>query len=508
MANPSASPGNDALPDFFAAVDLGSNSFHLKVVRLAQGELQVVDRMRDMVRLAASLDADNRLTEDGMLRAISCLERFGQRLRDVPSAGVRVVGTNTLRRARNAAEFLHSAEAALGHPIEVIAGREEARLIYLGVAHSVAADPRSRLVVDIGGGSTELIIGRDFDALFTESLHMGCVSSSTRHFPRGRITSRAMKEAELSASQELEPIRSHYLREGWQSVLGASGTVRAIDQVIASRGWSEVGITLGALQRLRETLVQAGHIDDFNLPRAHAERAPVFAGGVAILLAIFEALRIRRMTAADGALREGLLYDAVGRLQQHDVRDATIQNLSRRFQIDVEQAARVERTALYLHRQVARSWRLRKRRYRDLLGWSARLHEIGLDIAHNQYHKHGEYLLRHADLPGFSQQDKALLAVLVRAHRRRFPVGAIRILGDRTAERIGHLAVLLRLSVIAHRSRTDTTIPGPGITAEAGSGSLRLAFPPGWLDAHPLTRTELEEESEALASISLKLRFD
>ena len=505
-AAPAARPPDEAaIPDFVAAVDLGSNSFHMKVARVVEGELQVVDRMREMVRLAAGLDAGNRITGEAAERAIRCLERFGQRLRDLPSANVRAVGTNTFRRARGSGAFLTEAESALGHPVEILDGREEARLIYLGVSHGIAADERQRLVVDIGGGSTELIIGRRFAPLHTESLYMGCVSLSLAHFAGGRIRRGSVRAAELEATQELDPIQAHYRKVGWDAAFGASGTVRAIDHAIRARGWSSEGITREALHRLRDALVDAGHVDALGGLGIEPARAAVFPGGVAILGAVFDILGIRHMNAAGGALREGVLYDLIGRFRHHDVRDTTIRNLSRRFQIDTEQAGRVERSALYLHRQVARGWRLRKPRYRDWLSWAARLHEVGLDIAHNQYHKHGAYLLEHADLPGFSRQDKQALSVLVRAHRRKFPSGVFEALVPRRAERMQHLAILLRVAVVLHRGRSGAGMPG--IVADAGAGLLRLAFPPGWMEAHPLTCAELRQEAEYLSAARFKLRF-
>ena len=499
-------PDDDSPPELVAAVDLGSNSFHMKISRVVEGELQVVDRLREMVRLAAGLDATNHISGEAAGRALACLARFGQRLRDLPSASVRAVGTNTFRRARDEAEFLAAAESALGHPIEVIDGREEARLIYLGVSHGVAADERQRLVVDIGGGSTELIIGRHFTALHTESLYMGCVSSSLAHFADGRIRRAGMRAAEFDATQELEPIQAPYRTVGWEAAIGASGTIRAIDDVVRNQGWSAEGVTREGLRRLRETLIDLGRVEALERLGVEPARAAVFPGGVAILCAIFEALHIRRMAATESALRDGVLHDLIGRLQHHDVRDTTMRNLSRRFQVDIDQAARVERTALYLFRQVAKPWRLRRPRYQDWLSWAARLHEVGLDIAHNQYHKHGAYLLEHADLPGFSRQDKQALSVLVRAHRRKFPVDAFGMLGERRAERMMHLAILLRVAVVLRRGRTDAG--SPGIVAEAGPGTLRLVFPPGWLEAHPLTLAELGHEADYLSVAGIKLRIN
>lgn len=486
-----------------AAVDLGSNSFHMKVAHVVDGQLRVVDRMREMVRLAAGLDDDDRLSEETIETAVACLNRFGQRLRDVPAENVRVVATNTLRRARNSNEFLIHAEKALGHSIEIIAGREEARLIYLGVAHSAEQDKQQRLVIDIGGGSTEVIIGKQFEPLHLESLYMGCVGLSARFFHDGRIRRKHFRAAQLAAEQELEPIQAHYREVGWDAAIGSSGTIRTVENIVRDQQWSNHGITLDALEKLKETLIEAGEVDRLSILNEQSPRAPVFPGGVAILLAAFEALGIKRMTTSDNALREGVLYDLLGRHGDEDVREVTIRNLSSRYRIDPGQAARVEKTALYMQGQVEKSWRLGKEKYGNLLGWAARLHEIGLDIAHAQYHKHGAYVLAHADLPGFSRQEQALLGVLVRGHRRKFPQAVFDTLSGKHRERAKNLSILLRLAVLLHRSRTRRDLPGFVISAD--DNGLKLAFPPGWLAEHPLTSSELQEEAGYLKSAGVRL---
>ena len=447
-------------PERVAAVDLGSNSFHMKVAHVVDGQLRVVDRMREMVRLAAGLDENDCLTEDTMGRAIDCLHRFGQGLHDVPPENVRVVGTNTLRRARNNEEFLTQAEKALGHTIEIIAGREEARLIYLGVAHSAEQDKQQRLVIDIGGGSTEVIIGKQFEPLRLESLYIGCVGLSGRFFHDGRIRRKHFRAAQLAAEQELEPIQEHYREVGWEAAIGASGTIRTVESIVRNQQWSNHGITADALEKLKETLIEAGDVERLSILNEQSPRAAVFPGGVAILAAAFKALGIKRMTTSDNALREGVLYDLLGRHGDEDVREVTIRHLSSRYRIDPEQAARVEKTALYLQGQVEKSWRLGKEKYGNLLGWAARLHEIGLDIAHVQYHKHGAYVLAHADLPGFSRQEQELLGVLVRSHRRKFPQEVFATLSGKHRERGRNLSILLRLAVLLHRSRTRRGLPG------------------------------------------------
>jgi exopolyphosphatase/guanosine-5'-triphosphate,3'-diphosphate pyrophosphatase len=491
-------------PETVAAVDLGSNSFHMIVARIDAGQIHVLDRLRDTVRLGAGLDEEGQIRPDAEARALECLERFGQRVRDLPRGSVRAVGTNTLRKARNSRPFLRAAERALGHPIEIIAGREEARLIYLGVAHSLADDKGQRLVVDIGGGSTELIIGERFEPQQMESLHMGCVSMSELYFPEGRIDSIGWETARTAALLELQPIAYHYRNLGWQRAIGASGTVLAIERVGREMGWSKEGITPDSLRAIGEALVKAGDVRKLELAGLSKDRAPVFPGGVAVLSAVFQALGIEHMSVSDGALREGLIYDLLGRIRHEDVRARTIESLMRRFQVDTEHARRVEATALGLLEQVAEDWGLNED-HADLLAWAARMHEMGLSISHSQYQKHGAYLLENADLPGFSRPEQQQLALLVRAHRRKFPAKQFADLPREPGEDLMRLAMLLRLAVLLHRSRGQQTL---SLRADPAENGLTLRFPPGWLDQHPLTRADLQNERAALKGGKLKLKFD
>lgn len=485
--------------DTLAAVDLGSNSFHLIVARFQQGQLHVVDRLREPVRLAAGLDARQRLEPDARERALACLERFGQRLRSLPSRNVRIVGTNTLRKAQSTGRFLREAQEAIGHPIEIISGVEEARLIYLGVSHSLPDEGGRRLVVDIGGGSTELIAGEGFEALSLESLYMGCVSFSERYFPGGRITREGWRAAEIAARLELRPVKNRFRRMGWESAAGASGTVRAIRQVLMANGWCQEGICREGLEKLRKLLQQADGMAGLDLPGLQEERKPVFPGGVAILYAIFETLKIEHMRVSDGALREGLLYDALGRIQQVDVRERTLNALSERYHVDQVHGQRVEQTALKLYEQVRGSWKLVRDEHPWMLRWAARLHEIGLVIAHSGYQKHGAYLLANSDLPGFSRREQSLLAALVRGHRRKFPRSAFEDHG-KAAQR---LCILLRLAILLHRSRSPDELPEIRVNAEGMN--LELVFPDGWLAQHALSEADLAREAEYLAGARWKL---
>jgi len=492
-------------PDTLAAVDLGSNSFHLLVARMDGGTLQVIDRYKESVRLGEGLTIDKYLHPDVAARALSCLERMGQRLRGMVATNVRAVGTNTLRQVRPESGFTGRAELALGHPIEIIAGREEARLIYLGVAHGLAIGDEKRLVVDIGGGSTEVIVGQGFRPLLRESLHMGCVSMSQRFFANDKITAKAMDRAELYGALEVRPVRELFRRSGWETATGASGTIKAIAAVVTAEGWSEDGISFDSLTRLRDALVEFGKIANIELKGLSEERRPVFAGGVAVLRSLFQNLAITHMRVSDEALREGLIYEMVGRTHHEDVRERTAATLCRRFDVDPEHAGRVHETALNLLEQLRDAWELCDLNHDNVLGWAADLHEIGIAVAHSQYQKHGAYLLQHADMSGFTRQEQDVLSALVLGHRRKFPLETFQALPSGVQPSARRLCLLLRLAVLMHRGRSSQLKPEPVL---AGDGDkLVLRFPEGWLDEHPLSRLELEEEAERLSAAGISLDF-
>ncbi|MEE4360200.1 MAG: exopolyphosphatase [Pseudomonadales bacterium] len=505
-ALPAPQDGSEDAPLTVAAVDLGSNSFHLIVARFSGTRLIVLDRLKEMVRLAAGLDASNHLREDVAEQALECLARFGQRLRGIPEASVRVVGTNTLRKARNGAAFVARARDALGHDVEIISGHEEARLIYLGVSHSLEDNWDRRLVVDIGGGSTELILGRQFQPEVLESLFMGCVGMSAEFFPGGDLTAAAMKAAELAARQELEPIETAFREHGWDAAIGASGTILAVHDVVSAMGWSRETITADALSELQRAMVRAGHVDRLDLQGLPRARIPVFPGGVAILSAIFKALGIERMDVSSGALREGLLWDLLGRRHQADIREHTVTDLAERYHVDREQAARVQAKAMKLLGGVADAWGLDRAEVGPLLRWAAQLHEIGMDISHSQHHKHGSYLLQHMDMPGFSRTEQARLALLVRAHRRKFPTSEFVARAPESVELMQRAALLLRCAVVLHRSRTQHLSPRL-VAIEADADGMHLVFPDRWLRRHPLTRLDLADEARVWAALGVRLTF-
>ncbi|MBK8179077.1 MAG: Ppx/GppA family phosphatase [Planctomycetes bacterium] len=486
-----------------AAVDLGSNSFHMVVAQHVDGELVVLDRLRERVALAEGLDDSKRLKERVSERALACLARFGQRLREHPPGSVRAVGTSALRQAKNSESFLARAREALGHPIELVSGREEARLIYLGVAHFSAGTAARRLVVDIGGGSTECILGEDYEALRTDSLHMGCVNYSERFFPGGVITRERLKQAEVAAALEFSPIARTYKSLGWDVCIGSSGTILGIESVLAASHWCEHGIDSAGLKQLGRALVDLGHVDRLDLPGMPSDRGPVLPGGYAILRAAFKGFQIEAMQTSQGAMREGLLFDLLGRIHHADVRDESVRRWMQRYGIDVEQASRVERTAAYLLERVAADWGLESPENRRLLSWAARLHELGLSVNWSGYHKHGAYLVLHGDLPGFSRQEQALLASLILGHRRKLSEETFAGMAGLRAPLALKLCVLLRLAARLNRSRSPR--PLPPLRLRVRKLAIELLFPPDWLEGHALTRADLEEEARILADVGVVL---
>jgi exopolyphosphatase/guanosine-5'-triphosphate,3'-diphosphate pyrophosphatase len=493
--------------DTLAAVDLGSNSFRLEVARVAGDQLYPLDALKETVRLAGGLGDDKLLDDATQQRALACLHRFGERLRGLPAGAVRCVGTSALRVARNAPAFLQAAEAALGHSIEVVAGREEARLIYLGVAHSLPKTRLPRLVVDIGGGSTEFIVGIGIKPMQCESLHMGCVNFSQRFFPNGVITKAAMKAAELAARVEVERIASEFDASNWRHAIGSSGSARALRDLLELNAYSAQGITADGLDRLRSEMIRAGHVDRISLAGLRADRRPVAAGGFAIMAGIFAELDITQMQVVETAMRDGLLYDLLGRTHKHDMREVTVDEYMRRYHVDAPQAARVARVAGKLLRAAGErpgddedglDWRY--------LNWAARLHEIGLSISHSGYHRHSGYILENADMPGFSRSDQACIALLVRAQRGALnKVPRFAEAGAHVADRDTWLVWLLRQAVILCRSRSEPRLTG--VRVEYAARRYRLQFPDGWLARRPLTQKALEVEAGYWKGLGVEYGF-
>ena len=412
---------------------------------------------------------------------------------------MRAVATNTFRVAGNAAQFLRHAEAALGFPIDIISGHEEARLIYLGVAHALPVSARRRLVVDVGGGSTEFIIGTGLEPQLTESLYMGCLSYSLRFFPDGKIEKPRMKAAELAARQELAGILHAYRATGWEDAVGSSGTARSLESILRENGFAAEGLTREALERLRALLIKFERADPDRIAGLRANRAPVLAGGLAIMTAVFDELGIEAMKVSEGALRHGVLYDLLGRVEHRDMREVTVAQFMRRYHVDAAQAERMKTLALTLYDALTPGADREDDADRQMLGWAARLVEIGLSIEHAQYHKHSAYVLSNADMPGFSRMEQARLARLVLAHR-----GKLRKMQDAGLEGVDwKLVFALRIAALILRSRQDVKLPFLRVAAD--SGGFAIDLPQSWLDENPLSAAALESETDHWKSVGMKL---
>ena len=490
-------------PETIAAIDLGSNSFHMIVAQHQNGQLQVIDRVKEMVRLGGGLDKKNNLTPEAMERALTTLERFAQRLKDIPPHAIRCVGTKTLRTARNAVPFMKQAQRALNHEIEIISGFEEARLVYQGVTHDIEAQDQPLLVMDIGGRSTELIRGIGQEPQQMDSLTMGSVSMSLRHFGDGIISHTRMAQAEMDAMTELRGIRKQYRQGRWERAIGSSGTIRSIARIIHTAGWSLNSITFDALKKLRKQVIDAGHINAIELEGLKEERRPVFPGGLAILYAAFKSLKINEMLVSDGALREGVIYDYIGRVTNHDIRELAIDNLMQRYHVDNAHAERVHVMASALFNQVASHFNKSEERFENALRWGAKLHEIGLAISHRKYHKHSAYLIQHSDIPGFSRQEQRTLSTLVGAHRMKIKSSEFN--SFQLKPLLLKLAVLLRVATLLHRGRSLETMPVPNI--ELQQGVVTLQFAPQWLEQHALTRNDLKIEQRYLKKIGITFTY-
>ena len=480
-----------------AAVDLGSNSFRLQIARVEGDQLYMLDDLREPVRLAAGLTADKYLDAEAQQRALAALGRFAERLRGLPREAVRAVGTNSLRVAKNAADFIPQAERTLGFPIEVIAGREEARLIYLGVAHGLPQSQDNRLVIDIGGGSTEFIVGNRLTPLKLESLYMGCVSYSLRFFPGGKITKQNLKQAELAARMEVQTISADYCGQ-WKDALGSSGTAQALGDILELNGYSKGGITRSGLEKLRADLLKAGDTRKLALAGLRPERMPVLPGGFAIMHAAFCELEIGQMRPALGALREGVLYDLLGRFHNNDMRDVTVRQFMQRYHIDARQAERVERLAHLFARQFLSDEASEAALH--MLGWTARLHEIGISVAHSGYHKHTAYILANADMPGFSKKEQARLSLLALAQRGNLD----KLQGQLKNTEDCVLAMSLRLAVLFYRNRSEIELPA--LQGRFSGTKFHLLIDGGWLAQNPLTEAALREEVKQWKTLDIGMQ--
>jgi exopolyphosphatase/guanosine-5'-triphosphate,3'-diphosphate pyrophosphatase len=474
------------------------------VGELRHGQLAILDRIRETVRLAEGLSESGDISPDARQRAIDCLSRFGERLRDMKAGSVRAAGTSTIRRAREDSTFMAEAETVLGHPIEIISGIEEARLIYNGVAHSLPPTDGLRLVMDIGGGSTELILGQATHPKALESLHMGCVSMTERFFPNGEITRAGFNKARMATQLELRPVKAFFRNASGVEAIGTSGTIRSTEAVARQLGIAESGLTLDVVEQLIEKVLEFDSVSELSLHGLSDRRAQVWPGGLSILAELIKVLNIDDLQVSDGALREGLLYDLLGRLQHEDARERTVRAMESRYQVDEQQAARVARTAAELYLQCKKQWGFSTKIAGKVLDWAARLHEIGLDISHDGYQRHGAYIAEHADMPGFPRAEQRLLAGLIGGQRHSIHTSSFQSLpkGWRVAGL--RLLIILRLAVLLNRSRNESAqVPA---TIEVTEDSLTITFDVAWLAENPLTIADLEREKGYLQQIGYVLK--
>lgn len=487
----------------YAAIDLGSNSFHMAVAGATSSHLQMIDKVRRPVRLGSGLDEKNNITPATMERALDCLALFQQRLRGVPTDQIRAVGTNTMRRARNADEFNQAAHDILGIPVEIISGREEARLIYTGVTYGIR-DDKKRLIIDIGGGSTEIIAGAGTTPEIMESINIGCVSSSQRWFISEDTTlnkqfEKAIKQAQLETS----PLMRQYIRQGWDRCIGSSGTIKAAERILVGLGLSDEGISQDQLEQAVKLIGKKGPDIIQNIESISDDRHAVILGGLSVLLACFRSLDIDFMSVSHSALREGVIVDLGGDSLNEHVRHNAVSEMQRRFQIDSDQATRVSTTAETLFQQVKKSWNLSNKRDNSTLHWATELHEIGLSVSHAQYHKHGDYLLRNADMLGFSRKDQSLLASLVRNHRRKISQEVANSMPESERKRYIYLLTILRLAVLFHRTRGSGSLPELDIKTK--DDEIILGIDTQWLDNNPLNHADLQDEIKLLGALGIKL---
>jgi exopolyphosphatase/guanosine-5'-triphosphate,3'-diphosphate pyrophosphatase len=476
------------------------------VGELRHGQLAILDRLRETVRLAEGLSASGDLSTDARARALDCLSRFGERLRDIQAGRVRAAGTSTIRRAREDTGFMAEAESALGHPIETISGIEEARLIYQGVTQSLPPNDGLRLVLDIGGGSTELILGQGKEPRALESLHLGCVSMTERFFPGGKITRKAFDKARVAARLELRPVKVFFRDAGDIQSIGTSGTIRSTANVASELGIIDSqNLTPDAVEQLIERVLTFEKIEDLALPGLSERRAQVWPGGLAILAELLGVLRVASLHVSDGALREGLLYDLLGRLMHEDARERSVRAMAARYQVDDAQARRVAITAEMLRKQCVGRWNLEMPLSQDMLNWAARLHEIGLDISHDGFQRHGAYIAEHADLPGFPRAEQRFLAFLIGSQRHSIDTRSNQQLPQTWQEMALRLAMVLRMAVLLNRSRSPAEMRPMELVVDGHS--LALRFDSTWLQENPLTVADLEREQGYLQNVGYELIF-
>ena len=488
-------------PPLYAVIDLGSNSFHMLITRQLADSVQVVDKVKRKVRLASGLDDNNILSDAVMAKGLQCLSFFAERLQTIPAKNIRIVATATLRLAENRTDFIEKAEQILNQKIALLSGIEEANNIYLGVAHtSCSAD--KRLILDIGGASTEIIVGHDFDVKKAISLNIGCVTFNQRFFPNGAISTDNFAQAIQAAERAIEPIRDDYLNIGWQCVLGGSGTMQALAEIRIIQHKPSI-LSLEFLYQIQQQLLTFDNINDVKIAGLSAERSPVIASGLAVLIALFQQFSIKSLTLSSGALREGLLYEMLPNSRNSNIRQRTINALTTRFHIDRQHANNINAQIHKLFDQVASSWQLTKDNAFAILQNSCDLHEIGLLLAYKNHQQHSAYILSHADLAGFSVPDRQLLITFVKLYKGEFVAGELAEQSAIDINQARKLLAIFRIAIILCRDRTGEVLPS--YTASVTEQDFQLNLPESWLMQHPLIADELQQETQHFAQLELLL---
>ncbi|MFD2165747.1 guanosine-5'-triphosphate,3'-diphosphate pyrophosphatase [Thalassotalea euphylliae] len=494
-----AHPATSTSP-LYAVIDLGSNSFHMLITRLVADGVQIVDKVKRKVRLASGLDEQNNLSQEAMSRGLECLSFFAERLQDIAPENIRIVATATLRIATNGQEFITKANEVLGHQVRLLSGIEEAERIYLGVAHTSDCGAK-KLVLDIGGASTELVIGEHFSIHQASSLNMGCVTFNQRFFEDGHITLQRFERAVADAKSQLLPLLKDYTEFGWQSVLGGSGTMQALAEILMHRKLPAI-VTLPFMHDLKQQAITSGDISNIDIDGLTSDRKPVFVSGLAILIALFESFEISALQLSSGALREGLLYEMLPDMRKVNIRTRTIHSLVERFHIDVAHADRVSQQASHLFDCYAKTWQLNEQ-LKQLLISACQLHEVGLLLSYKYHQQHGAYIIQHADLPGFDQTERQLIVTLIKLHKGDIDGALLDKLALVDKEKASQLLAIFRLAVILCRRRQDEVLPE--YTTDADKHTIKLCLPSTWLEKHPLIADELLHENDHLATLGLSL---
>jgi exopolyphosphatase/guanosine-5'-triphosphate,3'-diphosphate pyrophosphatase len=498
MNNQSSNPPADKA--LLAAIDLGSNSFRLEIGRLDSGHIERVEYIKEAVRQGGDLDEDRNLTTEAIERGIRCLSRFGERLQGFDATHVRAVATQTLREANNRDYFLKLAKKALGFEVEVISGVEEARLIYQGVSRFLPQSDEKRLVIDIGGRSTEFILGHGFESTHTASLHVGSVAWSLKHFANGEFTEKAFTRAEISAESIFETLGANFNHQHWDIAYGASGTVGAVADVLVQYGKPADSVSKESLYWLREELLKARYADKLRLNGLKEDRKPVIGGGLSILIAVFEFLNIDTLNVAKGALRHGLLYDMLARENDMlDLRNASIQRLARKFDVDETHAKTVAEVAEKLFEKIGENVTFadgERFKHARKLRWAALLHEIGGVISPVDAHLHGAYILDHTEPVGFSQSELHCLSLIILGHR-----GKLKRLEADFSDRVFVMQLIcMRLAVILCHARQMPNLRG--IQLALKNNSFKLTLPKSWATKYPQSHYLLDEETLAWQKIN------